>query len=221
MPCNLVDRYQRFRETFIYRVKVQAKWTKWHMTWEEGLGPEVGLAVRMQAGLWVNQWQPASTKRVSSILKMEAEGCSITLTQSLKSSCIKSWKKVISVCNVLPKQTQFLNTCYIWEQKTLTLHHINIITILTWLHSEHNNFIIPESLIHREHWVACMLHITITIHSAYYLMWQHWLKTAWEVSEFIALLMHLDSFAIVLNFWKHSVWTFLHCMFNRFTCLSL
>ena len=80
-----------------------------------------------------------------------------------------------------------------------------------------------------EHCVACMMQVTITIHSASYLMWQHcsylmwqhWFKTAWEVSEFVALLMYLDSFTIVLNFRIHSIWTLLHRVFNRFTCLSL
>ena len=135
-PCNLVDRYKCFWETFIYRVIVQASWRKWHWLGKGGLGPaaglEVGLGVRMQAGLWVKQWQPVGTKRISSILKMETAGCSKIMAWSLKSSCIKSWKMVSSTRNVLPKQTQFLATCYIQEQKTIMLCHINIITVMTY-----------------------------------------------------------------------------------------
>ena len=134
-PCNLVDRYQYFCETFTYTVKVQTKWRKWDWLGKDRLGPaaglKVGLGVWMQAGLWVNQWQPMGTKRISSILKREAAGCSKIMAWSLQSSCIKSWKTVTSKCHVLRMQTQFLAACYIQEQKTITLWHNK--TVLTWL----------------------------------------------------------------------------------------
>jgi hypothetical protein len=55
------------------------------------------------------------------ILKMGAAGYSKIMEQSLKSSCIRSWKTVTSTRNILPKQTQFLATCYKQEQKTIML----------------------------------------------------------------------------------------------------
>jgi hypothetical protein len=100
----------------------------------------------MQTGLWVNQWQPVGEKRIFSILKMGAAGCSKIMERSLQSSCIRSWKTVNSTRNILPKQNQFLATCYIQEQKTIMLHHINIVTVLTWLYNKQNTFIIPQPL---------------------------------------------------------------------------
>ena len=74
----------------------------------------------------------------------EAAGCSKIMAQSLQSSCVKSWKTVTSICNVLPMQTQFLATCYIQEQKTIMLCCINIITVPNWLYSKENIFNIPQ-----------------------------------------------------------------------------
>lgn len=52
-------------------------------------------------------------------------------------------------------------------------------------------------------------------------MRQHRLKAAAEVAEVIPVLMHLDSFPIVLDLGKHAVRTLLHRMLDGLAGLGL